>query len=75
MTSERLKLLRDSKEGGQSPLEAVRRVRNSGLLETGKEFNVAVDLKEVYGLPVRQLADIVGWLRGTVSDEEIAEYP
>lgn len=68
---ERLELLREAKVSGQTPLEAVRRVKNADLLEVGNEFNVAVDLKEVYGLQVRQLADIVGWLRGVVSDEEL----
>jgi hypothetical protein len=68
---ERLELLREAKGSGQTLLDAVRRVKDADLREVGKEFNVAVDLKEVYGLPVRQLADIVGWLRGVVSDEEL----
>lgn len=68
---ERLELLREAKESGYTPLEAVRRVKDADLLEVGKEFNVAVDLKEVYGLQVRQLAEIVEWFRGLVSDEEL----
>lgn len=38
---ERLKVLREAKDKGTPPWDAVRRVRDLGLLEVGKEFNVA----------------------------------
>ncbi|MEV6738567.1 hypothetical protein AB0N14_17210 [Streptomyces sp. NPDC051104] len=64
-------LLEEARRQGCLPLTAVHKVRDEGLFETGKEFNVAIDSKAVYGLTTHQLHDIVGWLRGVVSDEDL----
>ncbi|MEU2657251.1 hypothetical protein ABZ615_18230 [Streptomyces sp. NPDC007325] len=64
-------ILKEAQEQGYSALTAVHKVKSEGLFEAGKEFNVAFDLKAVYGLTVFQLHDIVGWLRGMVSDEDL----
>ncbi|MEW2631541.1 hypothetical protein AB0903_07755 [Streptomyces sp. NPDC048389] len=52
---------------------AVREVRDEGLFEAGKEFNVALDSKAVYHLTTRQLHDVVGWLRGVVPDQVLED--
>lgn len=69
MDRERMIFLQEVKGEGWHPLAAVRRIREDSLFETGKEFNVAVDLKSVFGLTARQLHDVVGWLKGAVSDD------
>lgn len=69
MSDARKAFLDQAKAEGLAPLAAVRRIKEDGLVETGKEFNVAVELKASYGLTTQQLHDVVGWLRGLVSDE------
>lgn len=69
MSEERKALLEQAKAEGLTPLAVVRRIKADGLVEAGKEFNVAVELKAAYGLSTQQLHDVVGWLRGLVSDE------
>lgn len=71
MNNERIGFLREARRQGCPPLTAVHKVRDEGLFEVGKEFNVAIDLKAVYGLTVHQLHDVVGWLRGLVSDQDL----
>ncbi|MDL2074996.1 hypothetical protein QNN03_00925 [Streptomyces sp. GXMU-J15] len=71
MSNDRKAFLIEAKEQGCPALSAVRQVRDDGLWEAGKEFNVAVDLKAVYGLTPHQLHDVVAWLRGIASDEEL----
>ncbi|GAA1722922.1 hypothetical protein [Fodinicola feengrottensis] len=66
---DRLAFLREAKEQGVAPLTAVRKIKHDGLFEMGKEFSVAVDLKSTFGLATHQLHDVVGWLKGVVSDE------
>ncbi|MBY8885850.1 hypothetical protein K7472_13440 [Streptomyces sp. PTM05] len=66
-------LLGKAKEQDCPPLVAIRKIREAGLFEVGREFNIAVDLKTVYGLTPQQLHDVVGWFRGVVSDEDLEE--
>jgi hypothetical protein len=69
MMDDRLAFLREAKEQGVQPLIVVRKIKQDGLFEKGKEFNVAVDLKAIFGLTAHQLHDVVGWLRGVIADE------
>lgn len=69
MSDERKALLEQAVAEGLAPLAVVRKIKEGGLVEAGKEFNVAVELKAAYGLTTQQLHDVVGWLRGVVSDD------
>jgi len=71
MMDDRKVFLREASEQGVQPLVAVRKIKRDGLFEAGKEFNVAIDLKAAFGLSPHQLHDVVGWLKGLVSDEVI----
>ncbi|HEY3867450.1 MAG TPA: hypothetical protein VGM10_03840 [Actinocrinis sp.] len=71
MDAERIAALNTARAEGLSPFSAVRMIRDDRLFETGKEFNVAVDLNNVYGLTTRQVHEIVAWLMGIASDDEL----
>ncbi|MBS2965232.1 hypothetical protein KGA66_19440 [Actinocrinis puniceicyclus] len=73
MDTERISALEAAKAEGRSPFVAVRMIRDSRLFEAGKEFNIAMDMRKVYGLTTRQLHDIVAWFKGFASDEELKD--
>lgn len=71
MDTERAALLEQAKQEGLPLLTVVHRIKEAGLFEPGKEFNVAVDLKSALGLTTFQLHDIVAWLRGAMTDDQL----
>ena len=59
------------KSAGKSPFRAVLEIKAEELALPGKEFDVAVALKRSYGLSVIQLHDVVAWLKGRMSNEDL----
>lgn len=59
------------REAGISPVDAVLRIKEDQLCRVGEEFDLAVGLKKEYGLTVIQIHEVIGWLRGVRSMEDL----
>ncbi|MCW3844737.1 hypothetical protein ONA70_32130 [Micromonospora yasonensis] len=56
---------------GAGPFAAVVRLKEQNLVQPGREFDAAHALKRSYGLSVVQLHEVVGWLKGERTLEDV----